>query len=733
MQKKVLIGAFILCIVILNPLLIKLFTHQIEKARYETSPVELIPLRASADLQYVEDLDGDGYKEVILRENYPEIPGRFQWTIFKMSVKTYTYHYLGQFLVPRYSFLFKIEKQKIKGENELIFKFLIPRNFRFFIEDYNNRGEFLRSYPLQPLSYKFPPDFPPQLFKLNYCQLADLNGDGEKDLIGSLIAYYRRYPRALIAYDLKTGKLLWEYYCGSAPIGYPRIIDIDSDGHPEIVFGTNALNNGAVMNGISDRYSYLIVLDHTGRERWKRILGHWYTGIFVDLMDFNGDGILEIVATKQCRRAVGVPFGEIWIIEGKTGRILRNFSKKLISFSAPYIAKEEGVPYIFVGDSEGKIWKFTSELKIAKVVDLGEPVALLKPIPPFDWRHIIALSPYHLFVLTKSLRVVFKYKFERASIYMTNLGAPVLSGLTPAYEDKFKIKTIIGADQLYELVIRKSKPFGEKALAYFKEGIPFTLLAFVLFNFLSFYGLIMTLKERKELLLRTIESFQQWSEVMQELAHRMRTPLSTLLWSLEKLKRISRAGFTDKSGLISKVASMEEDIEKLRQISLNMMKLFSIHNLRLQKINIKEILCSLVDKFHELLKGKIEIQCEAEDNLFVKADPELFREAILNLIQNSIEAMPDGGKLILNAYAVHNVLTGKMKGVVVEVEDTGCGIDESELDKIFKPNYSTKKKGMGIGLTITKRIVEAHHGNIKVFSKKGVGTKIAIYLPAGEN
>jgi len=120
-----------------------------------------------------------------------------------------------------------------------------------------------------------------------------------------------------------------------------------------------------------------------------------------------------------------------------------------------------------------------------------------------------------------------------------------------------------------------------------------------------------------------------------------------------------------------------------------------------------------------------------EEELIMEADRELLKEAFLNIIENSIEAMPDGGKLTVIAYKKTSPFSSKEE-IVVEITDTGHGIKRENLRNIFKPNFSTKKKGMGIGLTISKRIIEAHGGRIEVYSKPGFGTKFTIYLPVNK-
>ncbi|MCP5046122.1 MAG: two-component system sensor histidine kinase AtoS, partial [bacterium] len=108
-------------------------------------------------------------------------------------------------------------------------------------------------------------------------------------------------------------------------------------------------------------------------------------------------------------------------------------------------------------------------------------------------------------------------------------------------------------------------------------------------------------------------------------------------------------------------------------------------------------------------------------------------EAMVILMDNAVDAMPGGGGLTISAIPVTSPSIGDYKEVLIEVEDTGCGIDEENLEKIFDPFYTAKEKGTGIGLTICKRIIETHGGSITVHSRKNFGTKIAITLPVGRN
>jgi signal transduction histidine kinase len=118
-----------------------------------------------------------------------------------------------------------------------------------------------------------------------------------------------------------------------------------------------------------------------------------------------------------------------------------------------------------------------------------------------------------------------------------------------------------------------------------------------------------------------------------------------------------------------------------------------------------------------------------EENLpKIRADPQQLEQVLVNLYLNAIDAMPEGGKLIIGARM--EPVDGSPPMVLITVADTGFGIAVTDLSKIFQPFFSAKKgRGMGLGLSITERIVKNHGGRIEVESQPGTGTTFRIYLP----
>jgi signal transduction histidine kinase len=113
----------------------------------------------------------------------------------------------------------------------------------------------------------------------------------------------------------------------------------------------------------------------------------------------------------------------------------------------------------------------------------------------------------------------------------------------------------------------------------------------------------------------------------------------------------------------------------------------------------------------------------------IQADSPQLEQVLVNLYLNAIDAMPDGGKLMVEAKILEP--DGGTSMAVITVADTGFGIAETDLPKIFQPFFTAKKRrGMGLGLPICQRIVKNHGGRIEVESDQGKGTTFKIYLPS---
>lgn len=148
------------------------------------------------------------------------------------------------------------------------------------------------------------------------------------------------------------------------------------------------------------------------------------------------------------------------------------------------------------------------------------------------------------------------------------------------------------------------------------------------------------------------------------------------------------------------------------------------------KLNIKECdLNNIIDDSLNQLKDKLETSGIMPEKrlmtrkLTIKADPQRLKQVIFNLVDNAVDAMDKGGRLTIK--------TSKQKGyVILDIKDTGVGIDRKELENLFRLFYTTKEKGSGLGLAVSKNIIDDHGGYINVDSQPGEGTIFSVHIPA---
>lgn len=125
----------------------------------------------------------------------------------------------------------------------------------------------------------------------------------------------------------------------------------------------------------------------------------------------------------------------------------------------------------------------------------------------------------------------------------------------------------------------------------------------------------------------------------------------------------------------------------------------------------------------QINQQSIRVEFDEETNIpDIKADSEWLRSCFSNLLLNAQQAMPAGGTLSISFRSF-------VDGIETIITDTGGGIVQSDIDKIFEPYFSTKETGTGIGLALVKKIVEDHKGSIKVESQLNQGTTMCVWLP----
>lgn len=177
---------------------------------------------------------------------------------------------------------------------------------------------------------------------------------------------------------------------------------------------------------------------------------------------------------------------------------------------------------------------------------------------------------------------------------------------------------------------------------------------------------------------------------------------------------------------LTRVQKLQGECQRLVELSNDFLRFARLRELPLEPGDLGKLVEEMIDFFTPTARAaNIDIKTFLPADLPVlMMNKEMFRQALLNLMLNATQAMPDGGELTFQA----SVESGQ---VLLSLIDTGTGIAPEILPKIFRPFYSTKSKtgGTGLGLPTTKKIIEAHRGAIDVQSDVGKGTKFTIRLP----
>ena len=209
------------------------------------------------------------------------------------------------------------------------------------------------------------------------------------------------------------------------------------------------------------------------------------------------------------------------------------------------------------------------------------------------------------------------------------------------------------------------------------------------------------------------------------LAHEIKNPLSTIRLNMELLAEdFAEPQLPRDRRAITKIQVVQKECIRLENLLNDFLRFARLGRLDLQPSDLNAELTRALDFFQPKAdESKIDIIRYLDPELpTVQLDRETFQAALLNLILNAQQAMPDGGQLV--------VRTRELPGaVILDLIDTGCGIEPEVQEKMFEAFYSTKPAGSGLGLPTSKRILEAHGGRINVESEVGRGTKFSIALP----
>jgi len=258
--------------------------------------------------------------------------------------------------------------------------------------------------------------------------------------------------------------------------------------------------------------------------------------------------------------------------------------------------------------------------------------------------------------------------------------------------------------------------FARQKLYYKNSRLLTQLIAFpyIQLSVLAIFGFISYLAFNYS---RTAEQNQVWVGLAKETAHQLGTPLSSLMAWIEVLRDdpdIKNKGIVDE---------LDKDIRKLRVVTERFSSIGSIPVLKAE--NVLQLVNNVVSYLQPRVSSKINFEVYAlSETIDAKVHAPLFEWVVENLCKNAVDAMGNTGTIAIK------ILRGSDHKVFIDISDTGKGIPKTLITNVFRPGFTTKKRGWGLGLALAKRIIEMYHEG-KIFvksSEENMGTTFRIEL-----
>lgn len=203
------------------------------------------------------------------------------------------------------------------------------------------------------------------------------------------------------------------------------------------------------------------------------------------------------------------------------------------------------------------------------------------------------------------------------------------------------------------------------------------------------------------------------------LAHEIRNPIASIEGAIDVLERNAedaerREEFLD---------IIKKECRRIDRLLSDLLDFGRPREPQLQTVAVAEIIDSVVTLANSIAERQnVRLVTSVPSNPTVHVDPAQIQQVILNLTLNAIQAMPEGGSVTLSSWAEESTVN-------VDVRDEGVGIAEEDFDKVFDPFYTTKERGVGLGLSVAHQIVKAHGGTIKLFRNPSAGMTFRVVLP----
>ncbi len=224
---------------------------------------------------------------------------------------------------------------------------------------------------------------------------------------------------------------------------------------------------------------------------------------------------------------------------------------------------------------------------------------------------------------------------------------------------------------------------------------------------------------------KLLQQYHELAEVAGSLAHEIKNPLSVIHMNADLLsEELSESQWPGKQRAEAKVEMIRQQCQRMENLLRDFLRFSRLRDLEMTPGSLNEQIERVLQLYQaQADKSGIDIIRYLDPNLpSILLHPDSIQAALINLVKNALEAMEEGGQLLVRTYTTP-------RGVALDLIDDGCGMDDATAMHMFEPFYSTKNGGSGLGLPTARKIIEAHGGRISVQSDVGCGTKFVLEFP----
>ena len=449
-----------------------------------------------------------------------------------------------------------------------------------------------------------------------------------------------------------------------------------------------------------NNFWYLAVLDREGNAVYQS--GPLQTDMLeARELKKSGRNLTTLEIMEKIRAKQGIGF-VVLRRKDYSGMVVMNLDKEGLIYWSLKVAVEKGIKKI--GEGHGIVYMqiINDQKKILSSV--GKPTHALKN-SDFNYKEILA----------GKIKIASR-KVDSGENKILDLAAPLSLD-----------KAVVG-------IVRMGLDRGsmDQIIAESKQNIFIFMVFIVIIALLSMWLLYYDQNRHlagiieMERQLEKAERLSSLGQLAAGVAHEIRNPLNAISMATQRLKRdfippdsTKAEDFQNLSGVI------RDEIKRLDGIIEEFLSFSKSRRLELRDFSITEILQKIVSLIREEASARgITIETKWRHSpAIIPIDINKLQQAFLNLIKNAMESMPAQGKI--------SIMVDKegKNYIVVSISDTGCGMTAEEIERIFNPEYTTKEKGVGLGIPLASEIIRGHGGDIRVISRKGEGTTFEVILP----